>query len=70
MSDIRDASAGSASRETPRTENEEPCTYERVKTIAALRVEIAELKHELAGERCIIDRLLDLIEELESDEQE
>ena len=48
----------------------EPCTYERVQRIAELRIEVAELKHELAGARHIIDALLDRIEELEAHEQE
>ena len=67
MSDIRDASAGSASRETPRTENVEPCTYERVQRIAELRVKVASLEYELANAEDIIDSLL---KELEAYEQE
>ena len=67
MSDIRGASAGSASRETPRTENEEPCTYERVQRIAELRVKVACLEYELANAENIIDSLL---KELEAYEQE
>ena len=66
LTTICDASAGSASRETPTTEDS-PRTYDKVKMIASLRVEVNELKAELEAQYGIIDLLL---EEIKSYEQE